>query len=244
MPTLPSPTLAGATERRFGKPGVVVEVERLSPGLRHVVLEVPALLGRPPMDGKDIEFRVDDRSFRHYTVYRHDPSTGRIEIVLATAADGPGTAWVMALGAGDPVLVLGPGGSIRGIRRMPRGPHLALGDTTAIALLSAHTRDRPSTGAIEVPGPDAAATAALAPHLEVLLAGRQPGQALDSWLSAAGRTGWDSAGRRTQRHDPTAAQPTGRRRSLPAADRHQGALGGWSPRPVTSALHRPASWDG
>lgn len=182
MPTLPSPRLAGAAERWFGRPGTVVSLDEPAPGLRRVGFEVPALRDKPWTRGQEIEFRVSERGFRHYTMCAVDPGSGLLEVLFALAADGPGTRWARGLALGDPVAVMGPGG---GVRRQAGERELFLGDSTALGLFHALAPTAAeATGAVEVPADTVPAARALLPGLDVLTEGAEPGEALLGWLGA------------------------------------------------------------
>lgn len=179
MPTLPV-RLASASERWFARPATVDAVADLSPGLRRVAFTVPALADREWTRGQEVEFRVGERDFRHYTPAAVDPAAGRIEIVFVRHGDGPGAAWAEGLRDGDEVGVLGPGG---GVRRTPGTRELFLGDGTALGLFAALAPTAGSvSGAVEVPEADRAAAAGAVPGLAVLAAGPEPGAALAAWL--------------------------------------------------------------
>lgn len=179
MPSLPAP-LAARAERWFGRPATVVEVVDLSPGLVRVGFVGPHWRGRPWVRGQEVEFRVGDREFRHYTPADVDPGRGRFDVVFVRHGDAPGTAWLTGLALGAEVGVMGPGG---GVRREPDRRELFLGDATALGLFAAIVpTSGDARGAVEVPAADLGAAAALVPALDVVVAGAVPGVALDAWL--------------------------------------------------------------
>lgn len=179
MPTLPA-RLAATAERWFGHPAVVTAVEDLSPGLRRVVFTGDALRGRRWTPGQEVEFRVADREFRHYTPTVVDPDAGVVEVLFADHGDGPGAAWARALAPGDDVGVMGPAGGIRG-RITDR--RLLLGDASTLGLFACFAAFGHGAvlGAVEVPAGDVEAAAALVPDLHVLPAAADPGVALHEW---------------------------------------------------------------
>lgn len=190
MPTLPT-TLAARAEKLFGRPGVVAAVHDPSPGLRRVLFTVPGLAGRRWTPGQEIEFRVAEREFRHYTAAHVDTVTGTVTVVFALHASGPGTRWARSLRQGDEVALMGPGG---GVRRRPARRELLLGDATAIGLFAAlrcagangagATAVGPAGthGVVEVPTADVDAAADLLPGLDVIAATPRPSEALHAWL--------------------------------------------------------------
>lgn len=180
MPALPT-RVAATAERWFGRPATVTTATDLSPGLRHVTLDVPDLARKHWEPGRDIEFRVSEREFRHYTAMNIDPATGAVDVVFGLTATGPGTAWARRLQPGDQIGLMGPGGGLK--RPGDAARELFLGDATALGLGAALLRENgPLTGAVEVPPADLAAAADLLPGLDVLAAGPTPGGALATWL--------------------------------------------------------------
>lgn len=140
---------------------------------------MPDLADRSWTPGQEIEFRVAEREFRHYTAAAI--TGGTVEVLFALTAPGPGTAWARALRPGDDTGgLLGPGG---GVRRDPARHELFLGDASTIGLFAALLRDATdAVGAVEVPAADLAAAAGLLPGLDVVAAGSEPGDALRGWL--------------------------------------------------------------
>ncbi|HWN27690.1 MAG TPA: siderophore-interacting protein [Actinomycetospora sp.] len=189
MPSLPAP-LAARAERWFGRPATVLAVEDLSPGLVRVSFSGDAWRGRDWVRGQEVEFRVAGRDFRHYTPAEVDPVAGRFDVVFVRHTEGPGTAWVAGLAPGQEVGAMGPGG---GIRREPDRRELFLGDATTLGLFAALVPTAgDARGAVEVAAEDLGAAARLAPTLDIVVAGREPGAALATWLDAhlyAVRTG-------------------------------------------------------
>ena len=197
MPSLPAP-LAARAERWFGRPATVVEITDLSPGLVRVGFAGPHWRGRQWVRGQEVEFRVGDREFRHYTPADVDPGSGRFDVVFVRHGDGPGTGWLAGLTLGTDVGVMGPGG---GVRRERDRRELFLGDATALGLFAALVPTAADVwGAVEVPPADLAAAAALVPSLDVVAAGGTPGTALHTWLGmhAADDTADNEPGRPEQ----------------------------------------------
>jgi len=186
VPSLPA-ALAARADQWFGRPTTVTSIVDLSPGLRRVTFHTPTVDVDACVPGAEIEFRVDDRNFRHYTPIPVSDTT--YDVVFARAADGPGTAWAHGLRNGDTANLLGP---TRGVPRAPR--ELLLGDATTISLFAAMLADRTeAVGAVEVPAADRDAAAALLPGLDVLTAGPEPGTALAAWLAVAAHRPHDRA---------------------------------------------------
>jgi NADPH-dependent ferric siderophore reductase len=148
MPEMPA-FLANVMEPRFARPAQVTDVVELAPELRRVRLEGPALRGVSFRPGQEVEFRVSERHFRHYTPAVFDAEAGALEIVFYLHGGGPGSRWAEGLRHDQRVGVLGPGGglSLRAARR-----HVLLGDETALGLFAclAAAAPRRCTGAVEV----------------------------------------------------------------------------------------------
>lgn len=182
MPTMPA-LLADPMTRWMGRPATVTEAVRLSPGLARVRFSGQALRDRAWRPGCEIEFRVTERDFRHYTPSAFDAEEGWVEVLFQLHDLGPGGLWADRLAVGDEVLVLGP--AARTWLR-PGTSHLFAGDATTLGLFEALDtalgQDAEVTGAVEVPEPDVAAARELLPRLDVLQAEERPGRALARWL--------------------------------------------------------------
>lgn len=63
---------------------------------------------RSHFDGQEVEFRVSERAFRHYTPARFDPERGALDIVFFLHGEGPGTTWVRKLRQGQQANVWAP----------------------------------------------------------------------------------------------------------------------------------------
>ncbi len=94
--------------------------------------------------GQVIEFRINERDFRHYTPMRYDVRKGICELLFYLHRKGPGSAWAEALQPGDEVRLMGPGGRLK--FKPGTGFHFFFGDETGLALFSqlqsvVHARD-------------------------------------------------------------------------------------------------------
>ncbi|MCP3427202.1 siderophore-interacting protein [Rothia sp. AR01] len=93
---------------------------------------------------------------RKYTVRRHDPATGELEINVVLHGRGRGVEWARALRPGDPVYVLGPKSGYR----VDDGYdfYLLAGDETGLPgmarWLEAMPRGARGRAVVEVPSPD------------------------------------------------------------------------------------------
>ncbi|APR87331.1 Iron-chelator utilization protein [Minicystis rosea] len=133
MPEMPA-FLANVLEPRFARRALVTDVVDLAPGLRRVRFAGDALRGVSFLPGQEVEFRVSDRAFRHYTPSRFDAARGEMEIVFFLHGDGPGTTWARKLAPNDHANVLGPGG--RFALHDTAEIHVFLGDETTLGLFA------------------------------------------------------------------------------------------------------------
>jgi NADPH-dependent ferric siderophore reductase len=184
MPELPG-FLSMRVERWFARPARVVAVEDIAPRLRRVGFEGDALRNVKYRPGQEIELRVSDTAFRHYTPAFFDAERGRMEVFFFLHGHGPGSTWGSQLVAGAKVNVLGPGG---GIGFDPNAQtHVLLGDETCLGLFSALARALPGAatvaGAIEVDeGSESWPALAGLPLDPAVRNGGARGQALASWV--------------------------------------------------------------
>ena len=181
MPRVPA-RLAAGSERLFGRPVEIRDVQSLSDGISVLTLSGSVFASDKAQPGAEVEFRVAPTELRHYTLATVVPATGTATLVLHTRGDGPGRSWARALRRGQALQVLGPGG------RPPDGPAVAvLGDVTAVGLaiaLRAQSGPRPVAGAVEVHPGDTGAATGLLPGLDIVPATAAPGTALAGWLRA------------------------------------------------------------
>ncbi len=147
MPSMPVP-IADFTERKFGIAGTISAITRLSPGLLRLEVTCPQPKRKPWQPGHEIEFRVGERAFRHYSVMDYTPAPapapdadadggaggGVMTVLVHLHGDAPGTRWLLGRAVGDEVAVLGPG---HALDRGPGGRRLLLGDTSTISTFAA-----------------------------------------------------------------------------------------------------------
>lgn len=148
MPEMPA-FLANFLEPKFARPAVVERVEELAPKLRRVRL-IGSALGRAAFrPGQEVELRVSERAFRHYTPSAYDVGSAALELVFYLHGRGPGSSWAESLVEGTHTNVLGPGG---GLFLANASTHVLLGDETTLGLFACLARTDPKNcrGAIEV----------------------------------------------------------------------------------------------
>lgn len=148
MPELPK-LLADWFTAPFRRPVSVSHLELLAKDLLRVKVTGQSLVGVACRPGQEVEFRVSDTSFRHYTPSSFDSERGEMEIVFFLHDKGPGSAWARALKIGDSIDVLGPGGKFSLAKA---GKHVLLGDETVLGLCEHFERESGASlcGAIEL----------------------------------------------------------------------------------------------
>lgn len=176
-----APALVGSlVASALGRPARVLDLREPASGF----LELELHAAPPPggwQPGHEIQFRVTPTQGRRYTVRTvngQDPE--HICILAATAAAGPGTAWIRGRRTGDRLTVLA------GRHRPPRqsGTRLLyLGDGCALGTLDAYARSSETPiVAVEVPAGAVETLAGRRPRYHFLPAAQVPGDALQSWL--------------------------------------------------------------
>ncbi|WP_067666944.1 siderophore-interacting protein [Nocardia miyunensis] len=187
MPSMPG-LLATLTEKSFGHRASIAAIEQISPNFRRVDLRVEPLKSGWKA-GQDIQFRIDDNTFRHYSVMAVDDTGTAISVLFHQGVDGPGSRWAAALSVGDDVIALGmntPAPKYRGDR------HLYLGDGSAVGVIhglaATQNANGTASGAVEVPAEDREALAGLLPGIDVLPAEPVPGTAVAEWIEATAST--------------------------------------------------------
>jgi NADPH-dependent ferric siderophore reductase len=182
MPEMPA-FLANVLEPRFARAAQVLEVEELAPRLRRIRFGGKALQGLSFRAGQEIEFRVSERSFRHYTPSAYDRDAGSIDVVFFLHGKGPGSRWASALIVGSNANVLGPGGRF-GLDPSSRH-HVLVGDESALGLfacLSAGRSDVEAVVEVEQGAEGWPHLVGLGPSAHVTRHGSR-GDALREWLS-------------------------------------------------------------
>jgi NADPH-dependent ferric siderophore reductase len=115
-------------------PLVVASVEDVTPHMRRIQLNGPALEGFEYFRGQDLALPVvrDDGSVvrRRYTIRRFDPARRLLDLEFVMHGDGPGIKWAQAARPGIAIEAIGPRGKI-GL--VPQAAwHLFAGDATAL----------------------------------------------------------------------------------------------------------------
>lgn len=183
MPEMPA-FLANVLEPKFARPAQITAVNDLAPRLRRVTFEGPALRRASFWPGREVEFRVSERAFRHYTPSRFDTARGAFDVLFFLHGGGPGSSWAEHLREGQQVNVLGPGGDLA--LREGSTTHVLLGDETALGLFACLATAAPCRGAIEVGHGDQGWPALAGTELDAVERGAERGDALLAWLERSG----------------------------------------------------------
>lgn len=134
MPKIPK-WLGDTMEAVFSKmvhPATVVAVEYIPPRLKRVVFSGP-LQQLKFVPGNVVEFRINDREFRHYTLSGLDRDRGQCEVLFYLHDRGQGSRWAAQLQPGDPVKIIGPGGRIK--YKQEQQYHFFFGDESSAGLV-------------------------------------------------------------------------------------------------------------
>lgn len=121
----------------------IVATERLAERFKLITLEGTALANVAWTPGQKIQIAMGSAcAARTYTPLEWNAVAGRTCILGFEPGDGPGSAWVRTVEAGDSCDLFGPRGSLD-LRRMPRTAAL-FGDETSIGLAYALAHQDPA----------------------------------------------------------------------------------------------------
>jgi len=88
--------------------------------------------------GQEIQFRVDNNNFRHYTLSAFDQQRGSCSVIFYLNDKGPGSRWAAGLQTGDTVKFSSEKGKLRYDETATH--HFFFGDETAIGLFDWYKR--------------------------------------------------------------------------------------------------------
>jgi NADPH-dependent ferric siderophore reductase len=183
MPELPV-FLAQRMEQWMGVLSTVSSIETMTPRFRLVRFEGQALCQRSWVAGQEVEIRVGEREFRHYTPVSYHQERGVMEILFYLHGKGPGSTWVQTLTCGQKVFVLGPANGAPFIP-LPQRTSLLVGDESVLGTVLAlrHAQPELFEAVIEVEASDHADLSTLFPALTLLpRADGVAGTSLDLWF--------------------------------------------------------------
>lgn len=132
-------------------PVKVSEIELLDEKLKRIRFTSERLKQLQWLPGQEIEFRVSDQDYRHYTPCNWNIEEGYTDVIFYLHGQGPGSDWAEKRQPGDQLKMIGPGGKFTLIPAARQ--YVFLGDETTIGLFLAMQQaigsDAVITGVIE-----------------------------------------------------------------------------------------------
>src|SRR5262249_10405955 len=113
------------------RPGSVIDVQDLTPRVRHIRLSVPSLISSqlPPSQHVRINVKANGLTLRTYSIRHFNSEDGTIDLYTLLHGEGPGNQWASSVRVGNQVELLGPKSTLAII---PEAPHyLFVGEETA-----------------------------------------------------------------------------------------------------------------
>ncbi|WP_430612797.1 siderophore-interacting protein [Flavobacterium sp. JP2137] len=126
--------LGDLSERTFKqsyKAVTVAEVEYYAKNFKRIRFQGEALCSIPWQAAQEVEFRVSDTEYRHYTPCCWNVEQGYADVLFYLHGQGPGSLWADALTVGSALNLIGPGGKFV----LPSRSHsvVMLGDETTLS---------------------------------------------------------------------------------------------------------------
>lgn len=112
MPKMPK-WMGDLSEKAFKsayKQTVVTEVEYYHKLLKRIRYQGEILKETDWIAAQEVEFRVTDTEYRHYTPLCWNNIEGYVDVLFYLHGLGPGSQWADHIGVGDEVSLIGPGG--------------------------------------------------------------------------------------------------------------------------------------
>lgn len=141
-----SPLIANPMERFFGTAVTITHSEKVSPSLRLVRFTSENFQKHPWESGQEIEFRINEKEFRHYTLMKFVAEEKLAEVLFYLNGKGPGSAWADELEVGRSLLLLGPG--YKTSLPPEQDWYLLLGDETCIGAFAALRHALPASARV------------------------------------------------------------------------------------------------
>ncbi len=133
MPKMPK-WLGDFSEKFFKSsyhPTVVSEIEYYHKRFKRVRYQGEALKSIEWIPAQEVEFRVTDTEYRHYTPSVWNNTEGYVDVLFYLHGKGPGSLWADKLKVGDEVLLIGPGGKF--VPKPEEKNIIMLGDETTLS---------------------------------------------------------------------------------------------------------------
>ena len=141
--------IADSIARRFLHKALVISKEEIADNAFHLIIAGKALENLSYIPGqhvrifigmdKDLGFR---EKIRTYSIWHYHSANGTMNFVICTHSDGPGSAWIKSVKAGEEIYLTAPQGKF--IMDASAPEYLFVGDVSALAHLYAIRRDLPS----------------------------------------------------------------------------------------------------
>ncbi len=112
MPKMPK-WLGDFSEKFFKNsfhPTIVIEVEYYHKYFKRVRFQGEELKAIDWKPAQEVEFRVSDTEYRHYTPSLWNSVEGYTDVLFFLKADGVGSRWADKLKVGNQIVLIGPGG--------------------------------------------------------------------------------------------------------------------------------------
>lgn len=141
--------IADSIARRFLNKAHVISKEEIADDVFHLIIAGKALENLSYIPGqhvrifigmdKDLGFR---EKIRTYSIWHYHSENGTMNLVICAHSDGPGSAWIKSVKAGDELYLTSPQGKF--IVDTSAKEYLFVGDVSALAHLYAIRRNLPS----------------------------------------------------------------------------------------------------
>lgn len=112
MPSMPK-WLGDFSEKVFKnayRETVVTQTEYYDEKLKRVRYQGEDLKKVDWIPAQEIEFRINDTDYRHYTPSCWNKEKGYVDVIFYLHGRGVGSLWADSLKEGDSVMIIGPGG--------------------------------------------------------------------------------------------------------------------------------------
>lgn len=115
----------------YYKSTVVSEIEYYDKKLKRVRYQGEGLKNVDWQPAQEIEFRVTDTEYRHYTPMLWNEQEGYTDVIFYLHNRGPGSLWADNLKVGDEVMLIGPAGKF--VAKKSHKKVVMIGDETSLS---------------------------------------------------------------------------------------------------------------
>jgi len=117
--------------KSYYRPVIVTDIEYYDRLLKRVRFQGEALKGVDWKPAQEVEFRVTETDFRHYTPLCWNDTEGYTDVLFYLHSQGPGSAWADRVESGLEINLIGPGGKF--VLPPDRDNVAMLGDETTLS---------------------------------------------------------------------------------------------------------------